>query len=258
MELQPSVDLLTTSNPNLILREATVAAFFAHLQDVRVINVRGTPASGKTTLSLLLHDHILCTRPDLQVFWKVWAGRANSDWMACSNKVKTVIIIDEAQASYDDFNFWANLVKPVADNRYGPMIALFSSYGSPVEGRPTGKIVPMRFPIHQRMSIRPLTRDNIQFSIFFTRQEFEDLIRLTRSQSGVDGEPFILSTGCIEHLWHYSNGHPGGIMALLDVLKAAPVSIGRNSFSSVLTKKKKKTELICIFLGTSKISERCD
>ncbi len=64
--LQPSVHPRATSNPNFIRREATVAAFFAQLQDVRVILVRGTPASGKTTLSLLLHD--------LQVFWKVWDG----------------------------------------------------------------------------------------------------------------------------------------------------------------------------------------
>ena len=152
--------------------------------------------------------------------------------MHWTNKVKTVIIIDEAQASYNDFTFWANLVKPVADTCFGPMIALFSSYGSPLEGRPAGKIGLMRFAFGQQMSIRPLTRDNIQFSIFFARQEFEDLIRLTRSQSGVDGEPFVLSTGCIEHLWHYSNRHPGGIMALLDVLKAAPVSTGRNSFQA--------------------------
>ncbi len=54
--LQPSVHPRATSNPNFIRWEATVAAFFAQLQDVRVIFVRGTPASGKTTLSLLLHD----------------------------------------------------------------------------------------------------------------------------------------------------------------------------------------------------------
>ena len=60
--------------------------------------------------------------------------------------LKIVIIIDEAQASYDDFTFWANLVKPVAYNFYGPMIALFSSFGSPYEG-PGIKIVPMTFTL---------------------------------------------------------------------------------------------------------------
>ena len=48
-----------------------------------------------------------------------------------TNKEKTVMIFDEAQDSYDDLRFWANFVKPTADRRYGPMIALFSSYGGP-------------------------------------------------------------------------------------------------------------------------------
>ena len=77
--LQPSVRPYATSNPIFIRWEATVAAFFTQLQDVRVIHVRGTPASGNTTLGLLLHDHILCTRPELQVFWKVWDGKHKID-----------------------------------------------------------------------------------------------------------------------------------------------------------------------------------
>lgn len=120
-----------TSNPNFIRREATVAAFFAQLQDVRVIHVRGTPTSGKTTLSLLLHDYILCTRSDIEVIWQLWSETESINWLKWTNREKTVIIIDEAQASYNDVRFWANLVKPVADTRFGPMIALFCSYGGP-------------------------------------------------------------------------------------------------------------------------------
>ena len=230
MVLQPSVNPIIHSRSDIISREATVAAFFTHLQAVRVIHVRGTPASGKTTLSLLLHDHILSIRPDLQVIWQNWGETRDINWFKWTHKEETVLIIDESQASYDDLRFWANFVKPVADKRNGPMIALFGSYGSPSQG-PGRKITPMRFAIEQRMSIRPL-KDGIQLSIFFTRQEFEDAIRLVRDQSGVGGQPFILSTGCIEHLWHYSNGHPGGIMALLTMLKDAPVSIGGNSFQA--------------------------
>lgn len=104
-------------------------------------------------------------------------------------------------------------------------------------GGPGRKITPMRFAVEQRMSIRPLTRNNIQFSIFFNRQEFEDVIRLMRNQSGVGGQPFIF----VEHLWLYSNGHPGGIMALLNVLMNAPVSITREElFSSASIKPKTK------------------
>lgn len=69
----------------------------------------------------------------------------------------------------------------------------------------------------------------MHLSIFFTRQESEDVIKLIRNKSGVRGQPFILSGGYIERLWLHSNGHPSGTMALLNLLDA-PVSIGRNSY----------------------------
>lgn len=118
--------------------------------------------------------------------------------------------MDAAQASYDDELFWANLVKPVANDRRGPMIALFGLYGSPEQG--LGRhITPMHFAIEQRMSIRPLSSNNMQLSIFFTGPEFEDFIRLMKNDAILASQPFILSADCVEHLWIYSNGHPGSV-----------------------------------------------
>lgn len=225
----PSAEPLIALDTSIIRREATIASFFVQFQDVRVVHVRGTSASGKSTLSLILHDHVHYTRPDIEVFWKVWNRTDKIDWSKWRYREKAVLIIDEAQASYEDADFWASLVKPVADTRSGPMIALFGSYGSPSQGPGFG-ITPMHFTIEQRMSIRPLTSNNMQLSIFFTQQEFEDVIRLIKNQSGVRGQPFNLSTGCVEHLWLYSNGHPGGIIALLNLLMNATVCIGKNSY----------------------------
>lgn len=227
--ISPSRGPVTASYRGIIRREATVAAFFVQLQRVRVIHVRGTPASGKTTLSLLLRDYIL-TKPDFQVWWQLWDGE-KIDWLEWQSREKTVLIVDEAQASYGDVSFWANLVKPVAESRMGPMIALFSSYGSPLQG-PGIHITPMRFAIEQRMSIRPLSSSNMELSIFFTRPEFEDFIRLMTNDTGLAGQPFILSADSIEHLWLYSNGHPGGIKALLSFLIDAKVISYRENSST--------------------------
>ncbi len=78
-----------------------------------------------------MNVHRLCIRPDLQVIWQMWGKTGNINWFKWTHKEKTVIIIDEAQASYDDLRFWASFVKPVAGACNGPMVALFSSYGSP-------------------------------------------------------------------------------------------------------------------------------
>lgn len=100
--LLPSTEPLIALDTGIIRREATIAPFLVQLQHARVIHVRATPASGKSTLSLLLHAHV----------------------HGCQH--------------------------------------------------------------------------------------------------------FKLSTGCVEHLWLYSDRHPGGIMALLKGLMDAPVCTGKN------------------------------
>ena len=157
-----------------------------------------------------------------------WDPTRKMNWMNWRYRNNVVLIIDEAQASYDNTDLWTNLVKPVADTRDGPMIALFGSYGSPTQG-PGPYITPMHFAPEQRMSIRPSQVDNTQLSIFFTREEFEDIIALMSKQSGVCGQPFRLSRDCVDYLWLYSNGHPGGIVALLKVLMDNPVCEGEKS-----------------------------
>lgn len=91
-----------------------------------MIHVRGTPASGKYTLSLLSHDHVRSIRP---LYWEIWNSDHKIDWTDWRYWEKVVLIIDEAQGSYNDKEFRAFLVRPVADTRIGPTIALFGSYG---------------------------------------------------------------------------------------------------------------------------------
>lgn len=46
-----------TEEPRVCPRERTVSKLAAILDDVNIVLVRGTPASGKTYLSKLLRDH---------------------------------------------------------------------------------------------------------------------------------------------------------------------------------------------------------
>ncbi len=155
-----------------------------------MIHIRGTPASGKSTLSLLLHHHVRNIRPDILLYWEIWNSDHKIDWTDWRYRENVLLIIDEAQGSYNDKEFWAFLVKQVADTGTGPMIALFGSYGSPTQG-PGPQLTPMYFAPAQRMSIRPLqTSNNMQLAIYFTREEFENIIILMSNQSGLQGQPF--------------------------------------------------------------------
>lgn len=70
-----------------------------------------------------------------------------------------LLIIDEAQLAYSYTPIWNDLIKSTVPGR-GPLIVLFSSYGSPsnwlLEVRtPT----PFVYPSRQRVSLRP-SKDN--------------------------------------------------------------------------------------------------
>lgn len=109
---------------------------------------------------------------------------------------------------------------------------------------PGRKITPTDFAVEQWMTIRPLTRNNLQLSIFFTRQEFEDEIRLMRNQSDVVDQAFILFTDCLDDLVALFQRAPGGIMTLFEGANWCSGKYRRDRLSSALTKH--KTELIGI------------
>lgn len=73
----------------------------------------------------------------------------------------------------------------------------------------------------------------MQLAIYFTREEFENIIALMSNQSGLQGQPFRLTSDCVDQLWLYYNGHPGGIVALLKVLMDDPVREGGKSYRNL-------------------------
>jgi hypothetical protein len=89
--------------------------------------VRGPPASGKSTLARLLHVHILNKEPNAVVVrieaWETEGG----GWRAWL-KPGSVLIVDRAQTSYQDDDFWGQ-IKLIGENHEYRVIT-FASYGS--------------------------------------------------------------------------------------------------------------------------------
>src|SRR5437763_771929 len=57
----------TSYDPITCPREATVAALWEQLQEVRIIHVRGTPTSGKSTLANLLSEYVKAKEQRIEV-----------------------------------------------------------------------------------------------------------------------------------------------------------------------------------------------
>jgi hypothetical protein len=149
------------------------------------------------------------------------------DWLDMGNML---LIMDEAQLSYQYGNLWTDFIKRIAyDGDEGRRVVLFSSYGSPAEvpvmhgddfGSPS-----MELSAEQRVSIRPLSDNNKELSLYFTRPEFDDVMGRVCRCSGENGQPFDPSPELRQYIWEFSNGHPAGTRVVLDALIHSEVGI---------------------------------
>ncbi|KAI5796576.1 hypothetical protein EDC01DRAFT_651929 [Geopyxis carbonaria] len=226
-------------SPRICNRFETIQNIYKELKSQRILHVRGTPTSGKTTLGLLLEKFINRYFPEMEVIFLTWPGNLSkkennmpyrytieeyhriqfpTDPREMSN---LVLIIDEAQRSYKHFALWNNLIKYQGQgNESGAYIVLLSSYGSPsqhVHEYDDETWTPPYLSDQQRISMRPLASNNQNVSLYFVRAEFNDVIR--RAAPTDSRFPVILSEDSIDELFRLTCGHAGCTSAFLEVIK---------------------------------------
>jgi hypothetical protein len=250
------------SDPLTSLRENTVAKLWEQVQLHRVIHIRGTPGSGKTFLARLLRFYLWKTMPNLKIYSTSWPNEskfkenglhkgsyyhellnvatskpmdARFDWLELKN---TLLIIDEAQRSYEYDSLWADFLRSQAGRgrKGGILVILLSSFGSPSEAPVQVKgSAPMSFAPEQRVSVRPLpNRNNPEVSLYFTLAEFKDVVTRTCNYYNTTdpGKPFLPSLEVLDYIWALTNGHPAGTRAVLDALVYSEVSLAYTLFAS--------------------------
>lgn len=145
--MSSSLILITLADPFPCLRTDTAQELARILDDERVAHVRGTPASGKTTLAYLLHEHyrqqnvpsvILSAWPqgDAHVHTDILVRRAQDAGhtfvtLDTLRNTNVVYIIDQGQMSYQDSGLWLGFIKSRNNRQVGPRVCVFTSYGSP-------------------------------------------------------------------------------------------------------------------------------
>ncbi|KAJ5788721.1 hypothetical protein N7457_003711 [Penicillium paradoxum] len=117
------------------------------LEEYAVIHVRGTPGSGKTMLSEALYLHLLGIGPKVVLF-RDWArGKSPVDHLVVDSVGQgywtqtyrilhndITFIIDQAQETYSDVDFWNQAIKPSIGHPERSKYCLFSSYESASHG----------------------------------------------------------------------------------------------------------------------------
>ncbi|KAL4920267.1 hypothetical protein BDW62DRAFT_216167 [Aspergillus aurantiobrunneus] len=221
------------------LRKDTVSKVAAVVDSENVVHIRGTPASGKTTLSELLRDYYLENHRNVFLIkrWKVLMESFDNEdhWTQFAMLLqayfprykikdffapKTIILIDEGQGSYRDHCFWNNIIKERKDGRGEDIkICLFCSYGSPATGLDNNKLyfTPATFAPASRITITPQAgEDAPKVGLFFTPDEFAEAVFLLTKYG--HEEEFTVDDNAISYLYELTNGHPGGMKSLVNFL----------------------------------------
>jgi len=168
------------------------------------LSVRGTPGSGKSVLAGLLRRYINAKEPDMEVvFVDAWPEN-----LPVQTTPNTILILDEAQTTYWDKNFWSKFKNPgLQDMR----VVAFASHGS---SGYTGadNVTPMWIGMEQRVGLaRVDCGDGILVGLLFTREEFNALVQLRFRDKG-------FSDSLLDCVFDMTNGHVGACESLMNMV----------------------------------------
>lgn len=223
------------------------------LLDYNILHIRGTPASGKSVLLALIHDHILNHYPSWSVIsLQSWPQHLSSDspddscaflqrilgsTLAQLPRLRQpiILLVDEAQTSRSDTFFWNNFLKLLVQPHVVPVyVVMCSAYGS--AGR-----FPVDLPLMTPPVLSPIQRIELTWSgdgeyipigLYLSRDETTDVFDRT-TQYHQDHPRY--SEALRDYLFHLTNGHPGALTSIMDIINMQPVSNALPSCSESCT-----------------------
>ena len=204
------------------------------LQTVRqhgAVVIRATPQVGKSIILKLLGLHIVYNEPDLEPVYFNWERkeeRKNVEFSAYlieelenfrqrnavlrpnNPTARTIYLIDEAQASYGEADFWS-YVKNVRCTRTQPMFVLVCLYGAVgAAHRRDFDVESQARQMHdlQRIELRPSSSGTL--GMLFCKEDINRIAARFSVQSS-----YQLEHGVADYLYRATDGHPGMVGLLL-------------------------------------------
>ncbi|KAF8418995.1 hypothetical protein EV426DRAFT_720268 [Tirmania nivea] len=223
--------------PQFCARENTVRMLAEKVDEMRVVHIRGTPGSGKSALLRLLQLYM--RRQNRQVVRLChWPLKSEMEQIGGWNTylikkcqipkevldifmAPVVVLIDEAQSTYWDTDFWNDGLKAAIDRKNGMTFVLASSYGSPSGSQLVANVpphvgyhlTPVQFAEAHMVGLKPDERGGT-LGVFFSETEFDDLLSTDPSMK--------LGEDVKELIYRLTGGHSGATVDVLSYVKRSP------------------------------------
>jgi hypothetical protein len=194
------------------------------------MQVRGTPASGKTTLADLLRRYITNLERNTDViyipFWPKDRSLGLELFLAVDHgwvqTRETVFIFDNAESTYNDNELWVSLFKDTPNFRTRRVI-IFTSFGSPNSRiLLEDNVTPIQLAPAQRVNLHPVSHNDglPPVGLFLTWDEFNDLTRRR-----YPGPEYRFHRDFLEEVFKFTVGHVGAVLDFLSVTTAHDVGL---------------------------------
>jgi hypothetical protein len=189
----------------------------------KCLQVRGTPASGKSSLADLLIEYIEKVEGPTHIVLLVgWASQEDhpeggGTWLAGKDwhfEDGAVLVVDEAQGSYWDKLFWNRIKAIRPDSRY--RVITFASYGS--AGRDYINDTP-GVPPHNTVGLKPIDVDGqASVGLLLSKSEFDDFVAVSFPHHRFDAS-------FLDALFDFTHGHVGACDDFLRFIGGHAVSL---------------------------------
>jgi hypothetical protein len=215
----------------LCTREELVASVLQQTRTYGVMIIRATPMVGKTALLRLLGHHVVHKQPDLEPVyfnWKKIYARENQhyeQYLQCERarwqkknaklrprnpNARTIYLIDEAQDSYEDSDFWSMLKNchNTENQHLFVLVCVYGAAGVCSKRDPSIESQAQRIHALQGIELRPTTSSGL--CMLFRQDEVASIV-----------QKFALYNKCqlgervATYLYSATGGHPGMIGLLL-------------------------------------------
>ncbi|KAG8999525.1 hypothetical protein FRB94_006124 [Tulasnella sp. JGI-2019a] len=194
---------------DLIPRTALIDTLLKKLDEYHVIQVRGTPASGKTSLCRLLYHELLerCEGTDSEIYMlSQWPKddpeverfrRAVPKWF---NGPVRYILFDEAQSSYWDRSLWNDYFKTIMYRGTSIRLVLFCIHDNP-SYRPYHLL-----ELAARITLRLTSTSDI--GLLLTRPEYNELLKKSPKR-------IHFVEDLKDAIYEWTAGHVGAVVSVL-------------------------------------------